>query len=202
MVGQDCKPEMWIDSKDLLTSPQNYAPSTLVGGGVASVFFSAFSKSIQKACYQIILPTKDLSVASVTPRLLGVMEWHLIVPIVAVPSYLMRSFAESVVPKDHRRSREVVKLLKLQLLSCCFDCYRLSLVVMKTEKKVHLKRGTGKCWLSFPMVNWRHWIPLISWGVVKQRARLEDWYGKTAPETPPLEQPTVGRSAPLSDLDR
>ena len=40
---------------------------------------------------------------------------------------------------------EVVKLLKLQLLSWCFDCYRLSLVVMKTEKKVHLKRGTGKC---------------------------------------------------------
>lgn len=82
-----------------------------------------------------------MSVVSVTPRLLGVMEWHLIVPIVAVPSYLMRSFAESVVPKDHRRSREVVKLLKLQLLSWCFFV-ALSLVVMKTDKKVHLKWGT------------------------------------------------------------
>ena len=117
------------------------------------------------------------------------MEWHLIVPIVAVPSYLMRSFAESVVPKDHRRSREVVKL-KLQLLSWWFWLLQVVPCSDENTTKRALKVGySGKCWLWFPMVNWPHWIPLISWGVVKQRARLEDWYGKTAPETPPLEQP-------------
>lgn len=44
------------------------------------------------------------------------MEWHLTVPIVAVPSYLMRSFAESVVPKDHRRSREAAEVTSVVLV--------------------------------------------------------------------------------------
>ncbi len=53
-------------------------------------------------------------------RLLGVVEWHLIVPIVAMPSYPMRSFAESVAPKDHRlrwsREAEVTTPVVLMLI--------------------------------------------------------------------------------------